>query len=256
MDENLRIFEIWAPQEGLWSPWAKPILFTNLLKEEEPLSFMAASWLSFVDPKMMIILDLEGDKAVKEALGLALLGYRPVPLYNGSLNTERINARAKEKYRMAVDPTAISKALYSGSRDLALLEIPENAPPVFMLDSIRHSGKIFIGTIFDNRWIVFPQDFPSADFLKNQGISKVLVRSDNMNEDLLHILYRYREKGLEILTCNDSGVMKEYLMPIPQSFRKAVYRSKALLNFASNATGGFGRKAIIPDPSHIRYRVG
>jgi len=252
MDRNYEIFEIWAPSDGLWSPWAKPILFTNLRKEEEPLSYKTPEWLVAFDQQMMIVLDVEGDKGVKTALGLALLGYRPVPLYNGALNTEAYSDNVQEKYNMAVDPTAISKALYSGSRDLALLPLSRKAPPVFMLDSARLPQKILSGTIYDNRWTIFPQDFPSATFLKNQGINKVLVRQDKVNDDLLHVLYRYKEKGLEILTCSNSGAQREYLMPIPPRFRQVGYRAQAFLGLTSNSTGGFGKKIAIDINSGYR----
>src|SRR5438045_2558006 len=54
---------------------------------------------------------------------------------------------------------------------------------------------------FDNRWMVFPQDFPSARFLVGQGIRHaLLVQKDRAEpqDDLAHSLLRWQEGGIKV----------------------------------------------------------
>ena len=43
-----------------------------------------------------------------------------------------------------------------------------HAPPAFLLDSDRMKAPAPDPGRFDNRWLVFPQDFPSAAFLRSR----------------------------------------------------------------------------------------
>ena len=50
---------------------------------------------------------------------------------------------------------------------------------------------------FDNRWVVFPQDFPSAAFLRSRGVAEVLLiqAGAQPQEDLAHVLLRWQQGG-------------------------------------------------------------
>jgi len=83
------------------------------------------------------------------------------------------------------------------------LAVALDAPPAFILDSLRLKGTNPVREdMFDNRWMVFPQDFPSAKFLAEQKIRRVtLVQTEKTHpqEDLSHALLRWQEAGIEIL---------------------------------------------------------
>jgi hypothetical protein len=90
-------------------------------------------------------------------LAYAKLGYRPVPLYNG--------VRGDKDYDNLIDGEDLQNWLFAGAKVLKDLEISRDAPPVFLLDSRRLKAKTKKRGIFDNRWVVFPQDMPSSNFL-------------------------------------------------------------------------------------------
>src|SRR2546427_336043 len=85
-----QIFEIWAPSSSIWSPWAKPVLFTPLWCREEDtseedvpsadLTWLGDAW----GEGSACIVDLPGKDSMEVGLALVRRGYRPVPLYNAS----------------------------------------------------------------------------------------------------------------------------------------------------------------------------
>ena len=56
-------------------------------------------------------------------------------------------------------------------------------------------------TVYDNSWYVYEQDMPSAKYLLDNGIKKVILVSDSekIRKDTNKLLYTYKTKGLEIL---------------------------------------------------------
>jgi hypothetical protein len=108
---------------------------------------------------------------------------------------------------------------------------------------------------YDNRWCIFPQDMPSAAFLIKEGISRVIVRAESIQNDLSHILCRYQKEGIEIHFCSGEAIKK---IPItePLNFKSLSYRFKVILGLTRNATGGFGSKipeATQSSSSGVRY---
>ena len=248
MRSNLETYKIWAPDDAIWTQWAKPVLFIrqpdSINKVE--LNIPEIKWIQSLERNTMIIVDLPRHSGVEESLGLARLGYRPVPLYNGvdgpSLST-------------IVKVHDIVKALYKGADELVSCNIRADAPPVFMLDSNRMSGSGKQPGKYDNRWCVFPQDMPSAAFIMNNGINRVIVRADSIANDLSHILWRYQKEGIDIYQCNGQTVKK---VPVtePSDIKSLSYRFRVMLGLTRNATGGFG--SMIPEAtqsssSGVRY---
>lgn len=241
MRSNLETYKIWAPDGSIWTQWAKPVLF---IREPDfpggfDLEIPDIEWNRNVDIGTMIIVDLPGHRGVLEALALARLGYRPVPLYNG----------VSPQHSGIVNVNDIVKALYKGADYLATYYILPDAPPVFMLDYNRMTGNGKEPGKFDNRWCVFPQDMPSAAFLLKQGINKVIVRSNTIQNDLSHILCRYKEAGIEICICRGEEV-KEVPVVKPSRFKSLSYRFRVILGLTRNASGGFG--GWIPEPQESR----
>jgi len=200
------------------------------------------AWAPDAGTATAIILDLEEAFSVWMGMALAARGYRPVPLYNGASGPAAI-----------VEVGRIAGALQAVARELAELSIAPDAPPVFLLDSNRWVGSAFISPgRFDNRWAVFPQDFPSANFLLAHGIREVLLGHASVSaphRDLAHVLLRWQEAGLRILGCDVRSSTTPTLMQVsrPGNFRALWYRALVLAGLRRNSAGGFG--AVVPEPS-------
>jgi hypothetical protein len=227
-------YAAWAPDESPWAPWAKPILFQQMVAPATPDSRtggVIASLPSF-DAFTALVVDVAGARAVHVGLDAAWLGWRPVPLFNATNGPKPV-----------VDATPVADALLTGGEKLAGLDIRAEAPPAFLLDARRMEGAPSPGS-YDNRWVTLPQDFPSATFLRSRGITRAVLIQDSARtpkEDLSHVLLRWKEGGIELrwLTLQDGGTGELQVSP-PSYFRKAWYRVMAMLNLRRNDVGGFG----------------
>ena len=79
------IYSVWAPREGLWSRWVKPVLFSVMGEAALPGGAGATpdvSWVPSPESNVPLVIDLPGSAGVDWGLAVAALGYRPVPLYN------------------------------------------------------------------------------------------------------------------------------------------------------------------------------
>ena len=250
------LFDVWAPPDSIWSRWAKPVLFADqpLLpppigpgapapdlppgpaEEGPPPSFP-------LDRYMAVVVDLPGARSVQAGLALAQEGYRPVPLFNGGHHVAAL-----------VTVLPIVYALEVGAGDLGALQFSPEASPVFLLDANRQkpSGPAAPGR-YDNRWLVFPQDFPSANFLRSRQIVRVVLIQEPGNtqpaKDLAHVLRRWQEAGLEILLAHpeEGSAPSSLQVEKPSGFRDLSYRALAVLGLRRNSAGGFG--SVIPTPS-------
>ena len=189
----------WADASGKWSPWVRPVPFINIGVGRKgfdgPYSLVDYfdgddKEVKLLTKNTAIIIDVSGDQSVMAALSLAKNGYRPVPLYNGTM--EQDGARAIS------DNKSVSEALLWGIEILKDMSFEENAMPVFLLDSNRlnrHKGK---RTLFDNSWDIYAQDMPSAKFLSDNGVEKIVVISEKISRDLKDILFKYQKGNLDI----------------------------------------------------------
>lgn len=233
---NLEAYKIWALDDALWTQWAKPTMFSQeptIWNGIRQFEIPEVSWFSF-EHDAMIIVDLEGDESVRVGIALAELGFRPVPLFNGN--------RGSGEEIINVDDLEMS--LYWGAEKLARINLEKNAKPAFLLDARRMKDGKRVNT-FDNRWCVFPQDMPSAEYLIHNNIKKVIVNSNTIREDLSHILFRYQEKGIIICQTNDNGI-KQVKVHKPSRFKSIGYRLKVIMGLTRNPAGGFGSQ--VPDP--------
>ena len=240
MNTPLDVYKIWAPDNAMWTEWAKPVIFQQIHTTTPPPAepeTPAQTWTPASNENAMVILDLPGNDGVTEAMRLATLGWRPVPLYNG--------VSPSTPGRMLVNSTAVAAMLYARTNELKSLPLSPSAPPAFMLDANRMLGGSNSVGAFDNRWCVFPQDMPSAAHLRQNGIAQVVVRTAWLQNDLLHILKRYHEQGIRIFSC-DGTETKEVNIVRPSMFKSFSYRIGLLRGLHRNAAGGFG--AVIPDP--------
>ena len=244
---NEECFEAWAPEGIHWSRWAKPALFAGLANVgaragAENWSVHDVSWTPEPRGKTAIVVDLPGAESVVVGLALARRGYRPVPVYNTSVGPSAV-----------IDVEPLARFLDAGAEALREIRLPADAPPAFLLDADRMApGKPLVPGRYDNRWIVFPQDFPSANYLLSQGIAEVLLLQTGQGEpreDLAHVLLRWQDAGIQLRAADvaTGGQPRELRVSPPSLFRRAWYRAAALMGLRRNSAGGFG--AVIPIPS-------
>ena len=141
------LFDLWAPADAVWSPWAKPVLFAGAMNPA-PLPGLAPPPrpLQVLHPRsdrggpapprapvripasgsMAVVVDLPGVWAVEAGLDLAREGFRPVPLFNGAAHAGAL---------VKVEP--IVAALRGGAPTLRDLHLTAEAVPAFLLDADR-----------------------------------------------------------------------------------------------------------------------
>lgn len=180
-------------------------------------------------------------------------GYRPVPIINASpgpahlqLNYLTQPANVAHQPVVVLDISPLVREICIGTESLQKLSFASDAPPAFILDSLRLQGTNPIREdLFDNRWMVFFQDLPSAQFLAERKINRVTLvqsRKAQPQEDLSHVLFRWQEAGIEILAMasGDQGVPSKITVSKPSKFRAICYRALAILGLIRNSVGAFG----------------
>jgi hypothetical protein len=246
------IFEIWAPPHGPWSPWAKPVLFAHLdVAGELPSAEIPEIRLPFDRPKQggtAIVVDLPSLESIGLGLELARRGYRPVPLFNACPSPPGFHGEAVPE---VVPVTPLLSALVQGTDRLKAAGLSGDAPPAFLLDADRlgRGGPIAAGW-FDNRWVVFATDLPSARFLAQHQITAVeLVHRGAPGEDVLDVLGDWNRAGISLwhTDLDRPGPASAFAVPgtwLPGLSRLA-RRLWALLSLRRNRRGGYG--GIVPE---------
>ena len=206
------IFKIWAPVGAKWIDWVRPVPFIEIndyTKTNEFCDFRISNidYIKEFSVDTAIIVDLPSYNSIKEGLGLAKLGFRPIPIYNGTNEQEGTISN--------VTNHAIELGLIWGASELNKIKISNDAPPAFLLDSNRmHRYKMDI-SIFDNSWDIYPQDIPSAEYFIKNGINKIIIRGKSIQKDLNKILYKFQQKGIRILFTDGYEEPKEIILKKP-----------------------------------------
>ena len=253
-------FQIWAPAESVWSPWAIPVPFAQMVCVDSDILVDLSGFAEIADrfdaaPALAMVLDLPGDEAIKLGLALAQKGFRPVPLIDGSpgpgvnglggawMESEPLPAATSGT---AVDMRCLLRGLCQGTRVLRELRLAADTSPVFLLDASRLAeGRPVNDGVFDNRWKTFAQDFPSARFLQERGIRRVTLVQEQAaqpQEDLSHVLLRWQEAGIRLEVCGiaENEAVRELMVKRPSHFRALWQRALAMLGLRRGASGGFG----------------
>lgn len=269
-----QIYSVWAPQESPWSPWVSPVVFPSLhvvSSTEEVAADPAAAEICRSEPigKTAFVLDLPGADGVTAGIAMVKGGYQPVPLFSGApgptsfgfdlheiTSTQALPARQSLQAGTSfcvVDMAALLQAMQQATATLLQSPIPPDAPPAFLLDSFRLQGhRAPRPNLFDNRWMVFPQDFPSALFLQGRRIERIVLVQKNELEprdDLKHVLRRWQDAGLEIraVDLQSAGGSQIIHVSRPSRFKALWHRAVAIWGLRRNSAGGFG--SFIPEPS-------
>jgi hypothetical protein len=196
---NKDIYKIWAPYNKKWVEWVRPVPFvsiSNNTKRFYPTGLLlpCLSCLDRNDKSTAIIVDLPGSQSVEAGILLAKHGYRPIPIYNGTI--EQSGARA------TTDNQSVVNALAWGASILSDMEIQDDANPAFLTDTNRLQRYKLDSSIFDNSWDVYHQDLPSEEYFLKNGISKILVIGDALSKDLKKIFSSYPKKKISIFWTN------------------------------------------------------
>ncbi|HEY6944807.1 MAG TPA: hypothetical protein VI431_06680 [Candidatus Acidoferrum sp.] len=261
------LYALWAPADSIWSPWVLPVPFAQLRCPEfgapAELPQFHLDWFPEGGTRdLAIVADLPGSDAIFYGLVLLVRGFRPVPVIDGSPGPEcnpllppdpLSQGAVTNKSASVVDMRELLRALCHGAAPLRDAKFAPDAPPAFLLDSKRMWGEVTaVEGAFDNRWMVFPQDFPSGRFLRDQGIRKVVYIHDKFltqpQEDLAHILLRWQEDGIAIESKSAQFGDAPMLINVnrPSRFRAVWYRALAALGLRRSDTGGFGGYPLSP----------
>jgi hypothetical protein len=230
-------FAVWAPDDVLWSEWAKPIAFVQwdeIADDDMPVPAPQRPFRTAPPLDSVVVVDLPGAESVRAGLALAASGFRPIPLFNGTSGPSPL-----------IDVAAITRALRAGVDSLKQLPLRVDAPPAFLIDSRRGGPSAPSASGYDNRWVVLPQDFPSGSLLRSRGIMHAtLLRNGDLSiaSDLAHVLRRWQENGIRIhvVDLGSGRVAEDVTVPKPSGFRLAWYAAIALLGLRRNNVGGFG----------------
>ncbi|HLP84480.1 MAG TPA: hypothetical protein VK157_09025 [Phycisphaerales bacterium] len=244
-DLKLDLFETWAPPRVRWSAWAKPVLFMQDRNNfrAEPYSLNVPDDIvhatAQATSRAAVVIDLPGSSAVALALALARRGMRPVPLHNCSVGPGVNTYNAHE----------VILAYADAGRELLSLKIPDDAAPVFIIDSARLRG-FASPNMYDNRWMVFPQDFPSARALREANLTRVVLvrRGDTIEHDLRTVLRGWKRDGVEIeLFDLDRGSLTPLTYSLSWLGAMGDVIRLAFTGLRTNSAGGFG--GVVPDVS-------
>jgi hypothetical protein len=246
-------YDLWAPRQSLWSAWAKPVLFAHLPRARvalPPLPAPNVRWVPSPVARRAIVVDLPGVEAVAMGLALAARGYRPVPLFNACPPPSPVHMAPPVA---VIDVDSILTALVDGCNQLNRVRLPDNAPPAFLLDSLRQQPTRPVGAgLFDNRSVVFVTDFPSATFLTAQGIQQViLVRQhrQGLERDLTYVLQTWQKAGLalQLMALGDRTQPEPLTLPRLGWLTGLWIRLSAWFGLRRNQSGGFG--SFVPESS-------
>ena len=188
------IYKIYAPNGAKWTDWVRPVPFVAIdTYNRKPIADWMerkAMFLKNYQQDTAIFVDLPGKESIELSIDLAYKGYRPIPIFNGT--DEQPGSQA------TTDTYLIESCLINGSEKLKNIKLDNNANPAFLLDSYRTNRYRAKESIFDNSWDLYKQDIPSAEYLKQNGITKIIIVGDAIQRDLKKIFLKFQEKGIDI----------------------------------------------------------
>ena len=188
------IYKIYAPNGAKWTDWVRPVPFVAIdTYNRKPIADWMerkAMFLKNYQQDTAIFVDLPGKESIELSIDLAYKGYRPIPIFNGT--DEQPGSQA------TTDTYLIESCLINGSEKLKNIKLDNNANPAFLLDSYRTNRYRAKESVFDNSWDLYKQDIPSAEYFKQNGITKIIIVGDVIQRDLKKIFLKFQEKGIDI----------------------------------------------------------
>lgn len=187
-------YKIYAPDDTKWTEWIRPVPFVAIdTYNRKPISNWLDRQVMFTnkyEKDTAIFIDLPGKESIELGISLSHIGYRPIPLFNGT--DEQFGSQA------TTDTYIIESALINGSEKIKSILLESNANPAFLLDSSRTNRYRSKESIFDNSWDLYKQDVPTFKYFKQNGIYKIIVVGNTIQRDLRKIFFEFQDAGIEI----------------------------------------------------------
>ena len=187
------IYKIYAPAGTKWTGWVRPVPFVAIdTYNRKPISDWLDRTSMFLErykQDTAIFIDLPSKDSIELGISLAQIGYRPIPIFNGT--DEQIGSQA------TTDTYLIERCLITGAQKLKNIPLENNANPAFLLDSLRTNRYRAKECIFDNSWDLYKQDIPTAQYFKKNGITKIIVIGNTIQRDLRKIFFEFQDAGIE-----------------------------------------------------------
>ena len=192
--DGRELYKIYAPAVAKWIDWVHPVPFVAIdTYNRKPIVDWIdrkAIFLKEYQQDAAIFIDLPGKESIELGIDLAHNGYRPIPIFNGT--DEQQGSQA------TTDTYLIESCLINGGEKLKNIKLENDANPAFLLDSYRTNRYRAKESIFDNSWDLYKQDIPSAEYFKQNGITRIIVVGSALQPDLKKIFLKFQEKGMEI----------------------------------------------------------
>lgn len=186
------IYKVYAPYGAKWTEWVRPVPFIAIdLYNRKPIVDWVerkAMFLEKYQENTAIFVDLFGKESIELGIDLARIGYRPIPLFNGT--DEQPNSQA------TTDSYLVESSLINGAEKLKNIKISNNANPAFLLDNSRLNRYRSKESIFDNSWDLYKQDIPTSQYFKQNGINKIIVIGNSIHRDLRKIFFEFQDAGI------------------------------------------------------------
>lgn len=202
------IYKIYAPNGAKWAEWVRPVPFIAIdTYNREPIVDWVDRRVFFLkeyEQDAAIFIDLPGKESIELSIALASIGYRPIPLFNGT--DEQINAQATNNTYW------VECCLINGGQKLKNIFLSNNANPAFVLDSLRTNRYRAKDSIYDNSWDLYKQDIPTAEYFINSGIKKIIIVGNTIQRDLKKIFYDFQLKKIEIYLTDGYALPKRIML--------------------------------------------
>ena len=202
------IYKIYAPKGAKWTEWVRPVPFVAI---DTYNRIPIPDWLDRknmfskqYEEDTVIFIDLPGKESIEVGISLAKIGYRPIPLFNGT--DEQQGAHA------TTDTYLIECCLINGSEKLKNIQLKDNANPSFLLDSSRTNRYRAKESIFDNSWDLYKQDIPSFEYFIQNGIRKIIIVGNSIQQDLRKIFFEFQNAGIEFYLTDGYAPAKKVLL--------------------------------------------
>ena len=181
------IYKIYASNGAKWTEWIRPVPFVAIdTYDRKPVNDWVDRKVMFIkeyENDTAIFIDLPGKESIELGINLAHIGYRPIPLFNGT--DEQQGSQA------ILDTYLIESCLINGAEKLKNIKLENDANPAFLLDNSRTNRYRAKESMFDNSWDLYKQDIPTYEFFKKNGVSKIIVVGDTIQKDLKKIFLNF-----------------------------------------------------------------
>lgn len=202
------IYKKYAPNGAKWTEWVRPVPFVAIDTYNRKC---VSDWidrkvifLKHYKHDTIIFVDLPGKESIEFGIGLAHIGYRPIPIFNG--------VDEQQGSQATTDTYLVESSLINGGEKLKNIQLKDDANPAFLLDSSRTNRYRAKESIFDNSWDLYGQDIPSLEYFKKSGINKIIVVGSQIQRDLRKIFFKFQDAGIEFYLTDGYSLAKKVVL--------------------------------------------